>query len=358
MSDFQFGTYDPSAQNDVWEGGEPVLSSIELVLAEREAVHRESLNEMMGTCSAMVYRAHQQVAAVEHEASGLRESLGAENAALRKSLAEAEGSLDKALAEAATLERQLGEENAAFRKSLAEAEGSLNKALAEVATLERQLGEVKTIAWPPPEALTQANEALRRAAAAQAAMEKANRADLSRFAAECAEMKRERAAHATELRKLRVELESETAMANNISTENKRLTKIGAKLTSENTEMVHKINELNARVGQLDAETSGFKCSMEQMLRNNQVLGAEFLSVVILRPAIHALHTYMDNKMMALRDAPDDKEVKNLLHEYFNSNEMAAFVDARVQEARKGVPYSMTEGVMPAVLSELTRRGG
>lgn len=276
---------------------------------------------MMNTCSTITYRMQQQVASLEYEISTLREEVDVLRTSLDASRAETEAvraSLDKALAENTTL-------------------------------VGRSEGE---------DALAQANEAVRRAVAAQEAMEKANRADLSRFASECAEMKRDRAAHATEMRKLRRELESETALANSISSENKRLTALSARLTTENTDMVRTINELTARVGQLDAETTGFKSSMEHMLRNNQVLGAEFLSVVVLRPAIHALHTYVDNKMMAIRDAPDCEEVQNLLHDYFHSNEMAAFVEARVQEARKGVPYSMSEGVMPAVLTELTRRGG
>jgi hypothetical protein len=70
------------------------------------------------------------------------------------------------------------------------------------------------------------------------------------------------------------------------------------------------------------------------------------------------MHVYIDNKMLAIRDASNAREVRALVAEYFDTNEAAAYVEAHVESARKRVPGATMDGALAQVLADLTRRGG
>jgi len=116
------------------------------------------------------------------------------------------------------------------------------------------------------------------------------------------------------------------------------------------------LTEINSQLG---AEIGGLRGAIEQMVRQNQRVGAEYLSLVLLRPSFRALREYTDVKMLAIRGARSGAEIQAELDAYFDTTEAADYVDARVRAARESLgPGFKKCDIMASVLAELTGKGG
>ena len=83
-------------------------------------------------------------------------------------------------------------------------------------------------------------------------------------------------------------------------------------------------------------------------------MGVDYLSLLPLKPAAAAMYDYIQNKMLAIRDAPDASEAKALVDEYFQGEEMQEYVKSRVGQAAKGIPSYGT--IVSDVLTEISNR--